>query len=255
VVLTLQILPEQLRLWADSLPTQGCPSISNRMTKASEIDPLQGKILEAIRMNSGLQEITIAECIEEEGWIWSRGNIYVLEDDELRLRIIQNNHDIAQPGHLGRAKTFDLFDRKYYSKEMWKDVDQYVRNSHSCQRSRSCRHSTIGVLRPWPVPEKPWEDSLMHFVVGLPECEGFDAVWVVVDRLSKMRHFIPCHTTIDALGLAKWFLNKVVCLHGLPLTIVSDRGPEFASTLWRQLCSRLGIDWRMLAAFHPQTDG
>jgi hypothetical protein len=56
------------------------------------------------------------------------------------------------------------------------------------------------------VPEKPWEDISMDFVVGLPECEGFDAVWVVVDQLSKMRHFIPCHTTIDAVGLAKLFL-------------------------------------------------
>ena len=70
----------------------------------------------------------------------------------------------------------------------------------------------------------------MDFVVGLPECEGFDAIWVVVDRLSKMRHFIPCHTTIDALGFAELLLREVVRLHGFLLTIVSDRGPQFAST-------------------------
>ena len=95
----------------------------------------------------------------------------------------------------------------------------------------------------------------MDFVVGLPECEGFDAVWVVVDRLSKMRHFIPCHTTIDAVGLAKLFLREVVRLHGLPRTIVSDRGPQFASVFWGQICNRLGVDRRMSTAFHPQTDG
>jgi transposase InsO family protein len=95
----------------------------------------------------------------------------------------------------------------------------------------------------------------MDFVVGLPECEGFDAVWVVVDRLSKMRHFIPCHTTIDAVGLAKLFLREVVRRHGLPRTIVSDRGPQFASTFWGHICSRLGIDRRMSTAFYPQTDG
>jgi transposase InsO family protein len=95
----------------------------------------------------------------------------------------------------------------------------------------------------------------MEFVVGLPECEGFDAVWVVVDRLWKMRHFIPCHTTIDAVGLAKLFLREVVRLHGIPNTIISDRDPQFASTFWGQICNRLGIDRQMSTAFHPQTDG
>jgi len=95
----------------------------------------------------------------------------------------------------------------------------------------------------------------MDFVEGLPECETFDAIWVVVDRLSKMRHFIPFHTTIDALGVAELFLREVVRLHGLPLTIVSDRGPQFASTFCQQIGSQLGIDRRMSTAFDPQTDG
>jgi len=105
------------------------------------------------------------------------------------------------------------------------------------------------------VPNKPWEDISMDFVGGLRECEGFYAIWVVVDRLSKMRHFVPCHTTIDVLGLAELFLREVIHLHGLLLTIVSDRGPQFASVFWQQVCSRLGIDRRMSTAFHPQTDG
>jgi len=67
----------------------------------------------------------------------------------------------------------------------------------------------------------------MNIVVGLLELEWFDAIWVVVDRLWKMRHFFPCHTTIDALGLAGLFLRKVVYLHGLPLVIISDQRPQF----------------------------
>jgi transposase InsO family protein len=70
-----------------------------------------------------------------------------------------------------------------------------------------------------------------------------------------MHHLIPCHTTIDAVGLAKLFLREVVRLHGLPKTIVSERGRQIASTCWRPICSRLGIDRRMSKAFHPQTDG
>ena len=83
---------------------------------------------------------------------------------------------------------------------MLKDVDQYVENCHSCRRSRSSQHLKFRVLRPLPVPEKPWDDMSIDFVVGVPECERFNAMWVVVDRLCKMRHFIPCRTTIDALG-------------------------------------------------------
>ena len=83
----------------------------------------------------------------------------------------------------------------------------------------------------------------------------FDAIWVVVDRLYKMRHFIPCHTTIDAFEMAKLFVLEIVHRHGLPATIVSDRGPQFAATFWGQICSRLGIDRRMATAFHPEKDG
>jgi hypothetical protein len=89
----------------------------------------------------------------------------------------------------------------------------------------------FGVHRALFVPEKPWEDISMDFVVGMPECEGFDAVWVVVNRLSKMHHLIPYYTIIDAVGLANRFLREVVYLHGLPKTIVSDRGPQFGSTV------------------------
>jgi transposase InsO family protein len=95
----------------------------------------------------------------------------------------------------------------------------------------------------------------MDFVVGLPESDGFDAIWVVVDRLTKQRHFAPCTTTIDATGLADLFLNNVFKLHGLPNSIISDRGTQFASDFWGHLCHCLGIAPRLSTAFHPETDG
>jgi transposase InsO family protein len=95
----------------------------------------------------------------------------------------------------------------------------------------------------------------MDFVTGLPECGGYDAIWVVVDRLSKMRHFVPCQTTIDAQGLAEIFLKEVVRLHGIPKAIISDRGPQFAAVFLKRLYERLGVDRRLSTAFHPQTNG
>jgi hypothetical protein len=199
VVLKPHNLPEQLRISANEMPGQEVPLISDLFAQAYMDDPLPKKILEAIRQGGSLKDITAAECTEQEGKVLYRGKCYVPEGDQLQLRLTQQHHDTALAGHPGQAKTFDLLVRKYYWKDMRKQVDQYVRNCHCCQPSRTSRHATFGVLRLLPVPEKPWEDILMDFVVGLPECEGFDAVWVVVDRLSKMRHFVPCHAPIDAI--------------------------------------------------------
>lgn len=95
----------------------------------------------------------------------------------------------------------------------------------------------------------------MDFVMPLPMSQGFDAILVVVDRLTKMAHFIPTYTTVDTLGVAKLIISEVVRLHGLPADIVSDRGTVFTSRIWEQLCARLGIDRKLSTAYHPQTDG
>ena len=95
----------------------------------------------------------------------------------------------------------------------------------------------------------------MDFVTGLPRSNDHDAIWVVVDRLTKQRHLVPCRTSVDARDLADLFLQHVFRLHGLPLTITSDRGPQFASAFWHRLCARLGVEPRLSTAFHPQTDG
>jgi len=95
----------------------------------------------------------------------------------------------------------------------------------------------------------------MDFVTGLPRSKDHDAIWVVVDRLTKQRHLVPYSTSVDARDLANLFLQHVFRLHGLPLTITSDRGPQFASAFWHRLCARLGIEPRLSTAFHPQTDG
>jgi hypothetical protein len=138
---------------------------------------------------------------------------------------------------------------------MQKQVDQYVRKCLRCRRFQMSRYAMGGVLWPLPIPEKPCEDIWIGFVVWLPMCEGFDAIRVVVDTLSMMWYFIPCHTTIDAVGLARLLLRKVVHLHDLPVMIVSDCRPHFVLTFWGQICSPLGFDWRMSTTFHPQTDG
>jgi transposase InsO family protein len=95
----------------------------------------------------------------------------------------------------------------------------------------------------------------MDFVMGLPWWNSCDAIWVVVDHVTKERHLVPCRTDVDAKELANLFIAHIFRLHGLPLTIISDRGPQFTALFWKNLCRRLGIQPRLSTAFHPQTDG
>jgi hypothetical protein len=142
--------------------------------------------------------------------LYYRGKVYVPEDIQLQRQLIKKHHDTPLAGHPARSKTFDLLSRQYYWKGMRKQVDRYVRNCAECHKSRTGRQASYAVLRPLAVPEKSWQDISMDFVTGLPECEGYDAIWLVVDRLSKMRHFIPCQTTVNAQGLAEMFMKEVV---------------------------------------------
>lgn len=95
----------------------------------------------------------------------------------------------------------------------------------------------------------------MDFITQLPESEGYDAILVVVDRLTKMKHVMACHGTCDAEEVARRFVRHVWRLHGLPTTIVPDRGTQFVSDFWKHLTQRLGVQSLLSTTYHPETDG
>ena len=146
VVLKPHNLSKKLHLLVDGLLVQFYPSIPDLSNEAYVVDQLPGRILEAIGAMGSLEEITVRECMEQEGRFRYWGKEYVLELDQLFLHLTQNYHDTALAGHAGRAKTFNLLDRQYYWKDIRKQVDHDVQNCHDHQRSRTSRHSTFTVL-------------------------------------------------------------------------------------------------------------
>ena len=105
-------------------------------------------------------------------------------------------------------------------------------------------------------PQWKWDKLGMDFITGLPRTRsGYDSIWVEVDRLTKLAHFIPVKTTYTSAKLAMIYMTRIICLHGVPMCIVSDRGTQFTSKFWNQLHETLGTRLEFSTAFHLQKDG
>ena len=139
---------------------------------------------------------------------------------------------------------------------MKKDVVEFVYRCLICQQVKAEHQRPAGLLQSLPIPQWKWEKITMDFVVGLPRCQsGYDAIWVIVDRLTKSAHFLPMKNSDSIEKLAELYVKEIVRLHGTPISIVSYRDPRFTSRFWPSLQRALGTRLHFSTAFHPQTDG
>jgi hypothetical protein len=133
---------------------------------------------------------------------------------------------------------------------------RYVAECNTCRRVKADHMKLMGLLQPLSIPTWKWEDISMDFIVGLPLIgRKFNSIWVIVDRLTKSAHFIPVHTRYRAEKYAKLYISRILCLHGVPKTIISDQGPQFIARFSEQLYASLGTHLIHSSAYHPQTDG
>ena len=224
----------------------------NRIKQGYQDDDTIKEILDQIR-NNNLDPNS--EYHLEDDVLFSNGRIMVPDDKDLQRDILSSCHDDPAAGHGGIAKTFELVSRTYYWPKMRDFVKSFVLTCDICQRNKTSHHKPFGLLQSLPIPENPWSSISMDFIVQLPDSKGYTAILVVVDRLTKMAHFIPTTDTVTASDTLDLFLSRVFAYHGLPDDIVSDRGSVFTSSFMQSAMESLGITQNLSTAYHPQTDG
>jgi len=167
--------------------------------------------------------------------VFKEGKVYIPKNKELRVEVIQWYHDILVAGHEGKWKTVELVTRNYWWPGVTRDVGKYIEGCDLCQRMKNRMKEVAGKLKLSEVPEKPWTHLTVDFIMKLPIVAGKDAILVVCDRLSKITYFVATTEGTSAEGLARLFRDNVWKLHGLPKSMVSDRGPQFVAELTKKL--------------------
>ena len=192
----------------------------------------------------------------KDGRLVRGDRVFVPNDAALQTRIMQECHDSPIGGHLGKEKTIEQVKRRFYWPGMDATIQQYVTTCDACQRNKPSQQSPMGLLKPLPIPDRPWQQVSMDLITALPRSKlGNDAIVVFVDKLTKMVHYVATTTNVTAPKLADIFMREVVRLHGVPESILSDRDPRFTAHFWRAFWTQLGTTLTMSTAYHPQTDG
>jgi hypothetical protein len=161
--------------------------------------------------------------IDENDLVHFRGRLCVPQKSEVKMDILREAHKMSYTVHPGKTKMYRDLKQNFWWKRMKVDVSKYVVAYEVCQRVKAEHKRPAGLLKPLEILEWKWEHITMDFVVGLPRSpRGRDAIWVVVDRLTKSTHFIPIKTTNSASELVPLYMKKLIRLHVVPKSIVLD---------------------------------
>ncbi|TQE09442.1 hypothetical protein C1H46_004935 [Malus baccata] len=226
---------------------------------------LMDRILEAQGSNEEVQSLILGvsqgkkkdlNVRESDGMLMQDKRMYVPKNEELKKEILDEAHISAYAMHPGGTKMYHTIRPFYYWPGMKREIAEYVSRCAICQQVKAERKKPFGLMQPLPVPQWKWENITMDFVYKLPSTRnGYDGIWVIVDRLTKSAHFIPVREKYSLNKLAELFITKIVKYHGVPVNIVSDRDPRFTSKFWTAFQEALGTRLLYSTAYHPQTDG
>ncbi|GJX95160.1 putative reverse transcriptase domain-containing protein [Tanacetum coccineum] len=187
-------------------------------------------------------------CLHSRSWIPCYG--------DLRSVIMHESHKSKYSIHPGSEKMYQDVKKLFWWPNMKADIATYVSKCLTCARVKAEHQRPSGLLVQPEIPEWKWDNITMDFITKLPRSsQGFDTIWVIVDRLTKSAHFLPIRENDPLDKLARLYLNRIVARHGIPASIICDRDGRFTSNFWRSFQKALGTDISMSTAYHPETDG
>ncbi|GJR62411.1 putative reverse transcriptase domain-containing protein [Tanacetum coccineum] len=187
-------------------------------------------------------------CLHGRSWLPCYG--------DLRSVIMHESHKSKYSIHPGSEKMYQDVKKLYWWPNMKADIAAYVSKCLTCARVKAEHQRPSGLLVQPAIPEWKWDNITMDFITKLPKSsQGFDTIWVIVDRLTKSAHFLPIRENDPLDKLARLYLNRIVARHGIPALIICDRDGRFTSNFWKSFQKALGTDVSMSTAYHPETDG
>ena len=199
----------------------------------------------------------------DEGWtihaygsLRYRERVVVPQLTDLRGEILKEFHCSRFAVHPGGTKMYQDLRRQYYWSGMKRHVGDFVRRCLTCQQVKAEHQKPTWLLQPLEAAEWKWEHIMMDFVTHLPRTlQGHDAVWVIVVWLTKSTHFLAMRMTFTLGRFCRLYIREIIRLHGVPVSIVSDRYSRFTAHFWKSFQKAMGMRLTMSTAFHPQTDG
>ena len=217
-------------------PHEDYSTLPDKIKSANRVDDLCTEVCAYLEAPSNKKKPAthLNSCRISNSLLIKGNRIWVPKGDHLRVKVIKEVHDQPAVGHPEAKQTLNMLRCHYYWPAMRGEEEQYLRNCHMCKQAKASRDAYNGLLQPLPIPERPWVDLTIDFVVGLPKSQGYDVILMVVDRLSKERHYISCtekDNGTNAEATAAMFLRHMWCYHGLPISLTSDRRPQFASKM------------------------
>ncbi|GKB53035.1 putative reverse transcriptase domain-containing protein, partial [Tanacetum coccineum] len=187
-------------------------------------------------------------CFNGRSWLPCYG--------DLRTVIMHESHKSKYSIHPGFDKMYQDMKKLYWWPNMKANITTYVSKCLTCAKVKDEHQRPSGLLVQPEIPQWKWDNIIMDFITKLPKSsQGYDTIWVIVDRLTKSAIFVPMRETDPMDKLARMYLKEVVTRHGIPVSIICDRDPRFASNFWKSLQNALGTNLDMSTSYHPQMDG
>jgi len=180
--------------------------------------------------------------------------MYVLDNADLHLQVLQYHHDHVLAGHLGQNKTLELIQRYYTWPNIHDNIQKFCKSCVTCMRSKPQHHRPYGSLQQLSIPERSWNSISMNFIEKLPSSSGFDTILVIVDHLSKQAIFIPTHDTITSAELARLFVIYIFSKHGVLSHVMSDCSSEFVSHFFCSLGTALDMRLHFTSGYHLEAN-